>query len=106
LKETLTADAVGRANDRAWTAFDVGQQPFADSFEIACEVELRDGLAGAVICPEWFVRTRDRYTQHDGSLAVTRCSRSSPRRLLCACFARRRWLWHFDLLRLGRLLGF
>ncbi len=53
-KNVLAVDAIGRANDGAGAAADVLDQPVADGFEVAREIELGDGLAGAIVGPERF----------------------------------------------------
>src|SRR5262249_4091899 len=68
LKELLTADAIGRAHERAGAPGEVAHHPGTDGLEIPRESELRYGLPGAVIGPERFVGFRDRHA-HDREVA-------------------------------------
>ena len=65
LKELLTVDSVRRAHQRARTAAQMRQQPLADGFVIAGEIELGDGVARIGIGPQHLVGVRQRHSHHD-----------------------------------------
>src|SRR5690349_14506193 len=86
LKEFFAVDAVGRADDRARTALEVADHPFADRLEILRKIELGDALAVAGIGPQLLVGLRDHYAHDLGCLARRRLR--TRRRCLAVTLAR------------------
>src|SRR6266446_8900518 len=55
LKEGLALDAVRRAHNGAWPSLEMADDPSADRFEVAREIELRYCVAVAAVGPQRLV---------------------------------------------------
>src|SRR3982074_2995627 len=65
LKELLAANAVGRTYQRARSALQMRQQPFANRLVILRQIELTDWLTVPRIGPQHFVGFRERNSHDD-----------------------------------------
>src|SRR6185295_17143554 len=100
LEEALSADPVGRSDDRAGTALEVLHHPCSNVLEVSRQVELSDG-ALALVGPEDLVRTTQGHSHYDALAGRSVAAGMASRQDGCcdSSFVGGRGSFGFDLFR-------